>query len=334
MRVLVTGATGLIGGHLVDLIRERGDSVAALVRPGESADRLKCAGVEICWGDLGDRPSLQAAVKGKDWVINCAARTGGWGARSEYETANINGLQTLLEAALEAGVRRFVHLSSTTVLGLDRRLVLDETDPLRPLPNLYSWSKIAGERLLEQSIRERGAPVTVVRPGWTFGPRDKASFARFAAKIEQGKMVITGSGHNHVPLIYVRDVAEGILLASAAPQAAGRTYILTHHEPVTQIQFLEAIARELGVPAPHRRIPYRAAYLLGGIAEGLGRLTARQPLLTRYGVLVLGGESSFSSQRARDELGFTAKVSLAEGVHRSVAWFRDEYGPSHERRQP
>ena len=97
----------------------------------------------------------------------------------------------------------------------------NKTAPWRVEPNPYSRSKVAGERLLERMIREEGAPVTIVRPGWIYGPRDVASFARFAAMIERGQMVMLGSGRNHIPLIYVRLVADGILLASEKARAAG-----------------------------------------------------------------------------------------------------------------
>src|SRR5262249_30741695 len=157
-----------------------------------------------------DRGALAAAVCGVDLVLHCAARTGPWGPAAEYEAANVLGLRLLVDAAEEAGVRRLVHVSSVTVHGNDARGQADETTPLRVEPNPYSRSKVAGERLLEGLIRERRVPVTIVRPGWIYGPRDTASFSRFATMIEQGRMVVVGSGRNHVPLIYVRDVAHGI----------------------------------------------------------------------------------------------------------------------------
>ena len=131
---------------------------------------------------------------------------------------------------------------------------------------------MAGEKLLQRMIRDEGAPVTIVRPGWIYGPRDTASFARIAGMIDQGRMIVIGSGENHLPLIYVGDVAEGALLACEAEQAVGRTYLLVNDEPVTQRDFLNAIAAELGAPMPTRRIPYGLAMMLGGLSENLGHL--------------------------------------------------------------
>src|SRR5438067_2857145 len=198
MTVLVTGATGLLGSHLTDLLLERGQHVRVLVQRGNCVSQLAHPNVEICWGDMSDCASLAAAVRGVDCVLHCAARTGPWGRAADYETVNVLGLETLVESALAAGVRRFVHVSSITVHGNDVQGRADETAPLRVEPNPYSRSKVAGERLLARLIREQGAPVTIVRPGWIYGPRDVASFARFAAMIQRGKMVIIGSGCNHI----------------------------------------------------------------------------------------------------------------------------------------
>jgi 2-alkyl-3-oxoalkanoate reductase len=324
MPVLITGATGLLGSHLTDLLLERGEQVRVLVQRGDGVSRFAHPNVAICWGHLSDRAALAAAVRGVDHVLHCAARTGPWGRETDYEAVNVRGLQALVASALAAGVRRFVHVSSITVHGNDVRGAADETAPLRVAPNPYSRSKIAGERLLERMIRDEGAPVTIVRPGWIYGPRDGASFARFAAMIERGQMVMIGSGRNHIPLIYVRDVADGILLASEKARAAGRAYLLVNDEPVTQHDYLAALAAALGVPPPRRHIPYRLALLAGTAAETLGHLTQRTspPPVMRYGVQLLGAENRFDISRARHELGFCPRVHLAEGVRRSIAWYR------------
>jgi nucleoside-diphosphate-sugar epimerase len=324
VKVLVTGATGFVGSHLLDMLVERGDEVRILARPGVDVKWLAQTGVEVYRGDLSDRMSLETAVDGVGRVLHCAARTGPWGPQAEYEIANVQGLKTLVDVALAAGVQRIVHVSSVTVHGVDVHGTADEMTPLRGGSDPYSRSKVAGEQLLQQMIRDKGAPLTIVRPGLVYGPRDTGSFGRFATLIEQGKMVVIGPGNNHMPLIYVTDVAQGILLASAADHAIGREYILVNDEPVTQCNYLNAIASELGVPLPSRHIPYRLAFSVGVTAEMTGRLLhwKQPPPLTRFGVEVLGGENRFTINRARSELGFIPQVSLAEGVRKGIAWYR------------
>ena len=324
MTVLVTGAAGFLGSHVTDVLLARGERPRALVRPGDRASLLAESGITICRVDIGDRAAVAAAMDGVDRVLHCAARTGPWGPPQEYQQTNVRGLETLVRAAVAAGVKRIVHVSSITVHGNDVRGAVNEDAPLRAESNPYSRSKVAGERLLERMIRQEGAPVTIVRPGWIYGPRDTASFARFARMIEQGKMITIGSGTNHLPLIYARDAAQGILLASEAGAAEGRCYLLVNAEPVTQRDFIGAIAAGLGASAPTRRVPYQPAVMLGTVAEGLGRMTRRSqpPPVMRYGVRLLGGENRFSIDRARRELGFAPRVAMAEGVRRSVEWYR------------
>ena len=326
MKALVTGAAGLLGSHLVDLLVARDDQVRALVGPADQlGDRDEVVDVHV--GDIRDRAVLEAAVDDVDYVFHCAARTGPWGPEREYETTNVGAVETLVRVASAAGVRRIVHVSSITVHGNDVRGAADEDAPLRGEPNPYSRSKVAGERLLARLIAEDAAPVTIVRPGWVYGPRDVASFARFTTMIHDGRMVMVGPGTNHVPLIYVTDVAHGMILAAETANAAGRTYVLVNDESVTQREYLGAIAREMDVAPPTRRIPYRLGVALGAALEAAARGARRTqpPPLMRYGIQMLGGENRFTIARARRELGFSPQVDLAEGVRRSIEWYRSAY---------
>jgi nucleoside-diphosphate-sugar epimerase len=327
MTLLVTGAAGFLGSHVTDLLVARGERPRVLVHP-DSAGALAGADLDVHTADICDRSSLEAALSGVDRVLHCAARTGPWGPEAEYERTNVRALEALVRTALDAGVRRFVHVSSITVHGNDVRGEADESAPLRAEPNPYSRSKVAGERLLERMIRDEGAPVTIVRPGWIYGPRDSASFARMAGMIEKGRMIMLGSGRNHLPLIYARDAAQGILLAGEAEQAVGKSYLLVNDESVTQRDFVGAIAAELAAPVPRRRIPYELGVMLGALGETAGRLTRRRqpPPVMRYGIQLLGGENRFDISRARRELGFSPAVGVAEGVRRSVEWYRAAYG--------
>jgi nucleoside-diphosphate-sugar epimerase len=336
MTVLVTGATGLLGSHVTDLLVGAGERPRVLVRPGEALNGLADAHVDVARGDLQDRASLQAAVRGVDRVLHCAARTGPWGPDTEYRRTNVSGLRDLVDVALAAGVRRFVHVSSVTVHGVDVDGGADETAPLHAEPNPYCASKVAGERLLAGMIRSHAAPVTIVRPGWIYGPRDAASFGRFAAMIQRRQMMMIGSGGNHVPLIYVRDAALGVVLAGDSDQAVGNAYILVNDEPVTQRDYLNAIAAELGVPAPSRRIPYRLAIAMAAVAESAARVTRRRqpPPVTRFGVQLLGGENRYNIGRARRDLGFSPQVGVAEGVRRGVEWYRAAYRGAVALREP
>jgi nucleoside-diphosphate-sugar epimerase len=336
MTVLVTGATGFIGGHLVDFLLGRDEPVRILTRPGEDVGPLAQGNVEVCRGDLNDWRSLAPAVRGVHRVLHCAARTGPWGPESEYAEVNVGGTQALLEAALEAGAKGFLHVSSIAVHGTNVNGSADETAPLQRGSDPYSRTKVEAERRLQRMIHQAGAPVTIVRPGLVYGPGDAASFGRFAKLIQQGRMPIIGSGNNHVPLIQVGDVVRGIVLAAENAQAVGRAYLLVNDEPVTQREYFAAIAAELGVPAPHVHVPYHVALALGATSEAVGHLFGMQnpPPVMRFGVKQIGGENRFIGDRARNELGFSAVVRLHEGVRESVVWYRTNSSKGSEARVP
>jgi nucleoside-diphosphate-sugar epimerase len=325
MTDLVTGAAGFLGSHLTALLLARGRQPRALIHPVRDAGWEALPGVDVHRADIADGAAVASAMAGVDCVFHCAARTGPWGPPAEYRRVNVAGLESMVRAAMAAGVRRFVHVSSITVHGNDVHGAADEESPLRCEPNPYSQSKVAGELLLRRMIKDEAAPVTIVRPGWIYGPGDTASFGRFATMITNGQMIVVGAGQNHIPLAYVDDVAEGMLLAGQAWQAASRVYLLLNDEPVTQREFLAAIAAELGVAPPARRIPYRVGLIAGGVAETTWKLTGREqaPPVMRYGLRLLGGENRFSIGRARCELGFSPAIGYAEGVRRGIAWYRE-----------
>ncbi len=324
MTVLVTGAGGFLGGHVIDLLIARGERPRALLAPGEPAPAFPWAAVDVHRADIRRPAELRAALKGVERVLHCAAKTGPWGRYPEYLSTNVQAVESLVREAMRLGVSRIVHVSSVTVHGNDVGGDADEEAPLQEEGNPYSRTKLAAERLLRQMIDAEGAPVTIVRPGWIYGPRDAASFARLAHRVETGRMVLVGRGTNHLPLIYVRDAARGVLMAGEASGAEGRAYLLVGDEPVTQREYVDAIAAELGVPGPNKRVGYRLALILAGVLEATCRLRGRAqpPPVTRYGIQLLGGENRFSIDRARRELGFSPRVSMADGVARSVTWYR------------
>ena len=202
MKVLVTGAAGFIGSHLVDTLVERDIEVRALVRPdGDTSHLQTLRGVEIVHGDLTDATSLKRAVQGVQRIYNVAAKTGPWGLEKVYRAINVQGLADLIHAAMDAGVQRIVHTSSQSVYGHHTHGIVTEGYPCCADDNPYSRSKIAGEKLISQLVSEYRAPVVVVRPAWVYGPRDTASFGRFVNLIHSGNGFLIGTGKNIVPVV-------------------------------------------------------------------------------------------------------------------------------------
>lgn len=327
MSVLVTGAAGFLGRHLVELLVERGREVRAMIVPGEEAARLQqLPGVEIVHGDLTCSASLQQAVEGVRCIYHLAAQTGAWGVEKRYWQVNVRGLAELVRVALQAGVKRFIHTSSITVYGHRLRGIVTEEHPFHAEDNPYSRSKIAGEQFLARQIREQGAPIVIVRPGWIYGPGDRASFARLVSLIAAGKGFLVGAGQNILPLVYVRDVARGLIGAGEADDACvGQAYTLADDHRTSQAAYCNTIAAALGVAPVTRTIPFWPLYCAGRCAEvGWRALGPRvgAPPMTTYGITLLGGNQEFSIDKARRDLGYEPAYTISQGVAEGVNWYR------------
>src|SRR5690349_2803366 len=172
--IFITGATGLVGGHAVEEALRRGHRVRALVRATSDTRWLDEWGVEKVPGDLEDPEALRRGVAGADWVFNCAAKVGDWGTLEEFRRLNVEALRLLLDAATEARVERFVHVSSLGVYEGRGHFGTDETTaPAAQSLDAYTRSKVEAEALALRYHKERGLPVAIVRPGFIYGPRDR-----------------------------------------------------------------------------------------------------------------------------------------------------------------
>ncbi|HYX50280.1 MAG TPA: NAD-dependent epimerase/dehydratase family protein, partial [Ktedonobacteraceae bacterium] len=196
MKVLITGATGLLGGHLIKELQQRGEDIRALVLPVENADTLEKQGVEVVRGDITDANTLKPAVQDVELIFHLAGMMGVWRPISDYRLVNVNGSENLYKAAQQAGVRRYVHTSSHTVYGLGYGRFLTEKDALRPDPDPYSITKAEGDRLMRRLMLNSEVETVILRPGTFFGPGDRLHFGRMAQKMKDGKGVIIGRGDN------------------------------------------------------------------------------------------------------------------------------------------
>ncbi len=321
MKVLVTGATGLLGGTLLPELQRRGEEVRVLVLPSEDATRLEAQGIGVVRGDVTDTGSLPAAVRDVELVFHLAGMMGVDRPLEAYRAVNVTGSANLYRAACSAGVRRFVHISSHTVYGLGHGRPHTEEDRLQPDPDPYSITKAQGDHRIRQLMHESDVETVIVRPGTFFGPNDHLHFGRIAARLRAAKGVIIGSGQNALPFCYVTDVVQGLLLAGYHPAAAGNVYNITNDRPLTQQQLLNAVADSVGGRRPTRRLPYFALYNGAAWAERVARLTRTKPVVTRLGVLMFGSDTRHSLDKARRELGYEPRVELLEGIRLAAEWY-------------
>jgi nucleoside-diphosphate-sugar epimerase len=326
MKALVTGATGLIGSFLVEALRAEGFAVRALVRKTSDLSLITDPTVALAYGDLRDKASLAAAMEDVEVVFHTAARMSDWGPWQDYYEDNVLGTRNLLEVATAAKVRRFVHTSSTGVVGLGAFLDADETTPFDP-EGEYEVSKVEQEKLVWEFREERGLPVTVVRPCWTLGPRSRRHVPILMQSFDNPLFMLVGSGENRISTIDPRDAAVGHVLAAKSDAAEGETYILTNGSSTdTQAGLYRAAAEAMGRKAPRLHAPFWFAEAAGWAAEKWARAFRWDdaPMMTPIRIKFLSRNRHFSCEKARRELGYRPRIQMAEAIADGVAWQRGE----------
>jgi len=323
LRVLVTGATGFTGGHLARALKARGDDVYAMVRTAAPSTSLADAGIQIRRGDLANPASLSAAVTGIDLVYNVAALYRQAGLPDAiYHQVSGAAVGQLIEAAAKAGVRRVVHCSTVGVHGDVEHPPANEDAPLRP-GDVYQVAKVEGERVAREAAARTGVEVVIARPSGIYGPGDRRLLKLFRG-VARRRFVILGDGKIFYHLTYIDDLVEGFRLCGEVPGAAGRTYILAGADVPTLNELAALIARDAGVSPPSLHLPVWPFWLAGAACETVCAPFGIEPPLYRRRVDFFTKSRAFDISRARAELGYAPRVSLQDGIHRTMAWYRAE----------
>lgn len=322
-KVLVTGATGFVGSHLVDQLIERGKSVRCLVRQSSKLRYLKHPNIELVYGGLDESTDWEAALADVDTIYHVAGTTFARRAK-DYFTVNHQGTEAILAQALKRRneIKKFVHISSLAAVGPgpDGKPVNEDTVPSPITP--YGRSKLLGEEAVH-AVADL-LPVTIVRPPAVYGPRDYGIFEFFKA-VKGGMFPMIGRNDKRVSLVHVRDLADGIILAGESEVSAGRTYFISSEDDYSMRAVADLIAALMRRRLRSFAIPRSVAYGVALAAEAGAALMRRPPVINRDKVTDLSQTSwTCSIERARSELGYNPRMPLEEGLRETLEWYKAE----------
>lgn len=325
--VLVTGATGFLGSRLVKAMVSKRYNVRALVRKTSRIDSLEKLKVEICYGDVTDRASLEPAFGGVNIVIHAAADTKGNVVEGQRTT--VNGTNNIVALSRLHNVDRLIYISSCAVYGISEcspGQLVDEGVPVETHPEkrgLYSEAKIKAEALLLTSARKEGVPFVCLRPGTIFGEGGEIFTPMVGFSKANKFFFIIDNGKSVLPFVYVDSLVDAILLAVDKKESEGQIYNVVDPDGITKKEYIELFLRKLYPKAHFFFIPLSLVNSLVGMQEFLMKLLRRQPLLTRYRLLSSQQNIAYDSSKIQRELGWKPTIPLREAIDRVLTYERD-----------
>lgn len=311
MKILVTGATGHLGRHLLKALLAKRHSVRIIARSADEVDALLKGKIQTVQLDLANasEKDFEKALEGIDAVVHAAAiGVVDSPPKSLVKAINVEATRKLVYASVKKRIKRFVFISSSALFHNPTQIPINENQTPTP-GNAYGRSKFEAERI----IRESGLPYCILRPVVIYGPGFERAFAPLVKAVRKGKMKMIGSGENHFPAVHVSDVVNAILLGLTEKKAVGEAFNVSG-PALTQKQWLALIAKLLNVEPPEKRMPLWLALLLARMFEFQAALTGKKPFLTRDNVRRLSSDRVFSTKKIERLLKWKARVSPEAGL--------------------
>ncbi|MFU8861110.1 MAG: NAD-dependent epimerase/dehydratase family protein [Cyclonatronaceae bacterium] len=317
MKAFITGGTGFIGSHLADTLAGDGHEVRCLVRKNEKW--LQGLDYTRIRGDLHDLVALGQGMDGVDVIFHLAAVVSA-NKQSEFTYSNVEATENVLRLAMKARVPKVIILSSLAATGPSFNRPVTETDPLMPV-SMYGESKKEMELLVNKLAGDR-ISVTIIRPPAVYGPREEQIYTFFKTAA-RGLCTIIGDGHStRISLVHVRDVVHGMMLAAAYQNPGVNTYFISSEETYTWHQIRDATSEALGRKLYTVHVSPDMVKKIAGMIESAASFFGHYPVINREKANELVLEWTCSVDKARDELGYRQQVSLREGIHNTISWYR------------
>ncbi|MBR2993680.1 MAG: NAD-dependent epimerase/dehydratase family protein [Clostridiales bacterium] len=328
-KVLLTGATGFLGGYVIKELSEReGYEVIAVGRNEKRGRELEAyKGVRFVKADITDEAMLGSIFEEErpDYVIHTGALSSAWGKYDDFYQANVKSTVIIGGLCIKHNIKRMVYISSPSIYTAKRdRLDIkeDDFDPANKL-NFYIKTKLLSEKELH-ALEEKGLNLTILRPRGLIGPGDPSLMPRLMRANGKIGIPLIRKGKIIVDITCVQNVAYACYLAMTTADAKGMTFNITNGEPSEFSKLLELFCTEAGETAKFLNLPFGLMYVMASIMEGIYTIlpTKKEPLLTRYTVCTLSFSQSLDISKAKEILGYSPKISLAEGIREYGKWWQ------------
>lgn len=320
-KVLVTGAGGFIGSHLVDSLLKKGYKVSCLLKPGEDLLYLKDLDVVCINGDITDKKALHSAVKGVSYIYHLAGRMGGRDNPEYLYKVNSEGTNNLIQVCIESGIelKRFLFVSSVAIIGATGNSgVADETTPPNPTTD-YGKSKLKAENYLRDAGDK--IPYTIIRLPLVYGPRCLSGLHIVFKLVNSGVQILPRKCD--ITLGYVKDMVSGMILAAENPVAVGQTYFLGEDRAYCTHEIYQHIVKVMEKRTLKLRLPYKMLYIIAFLMEKYAQITKTSPLIRRNSLSAyLNSNWRFSVAKAGNELHFQPDYPFEKGLKMTAAWYR------------
>ncbi len=324
-KVLVTGASGFLGGHLARRLLDQGYQINLLVRPTALLDATLKSRCHIIYGDLSDQDALARAVRDCDWIFHCAANVKTWDGIDNYYRTNVLGVQHLLDAVAHntPTLKRFVHISTVDVYGYPDAPA-DESCPVRKTGFGYGDSKLEGEQRVLRMASAHNMPFTIIRPGNIIGPGSQF-IQEMGTALKKGAMLTIDRGRAHAGLIDVDNLVDLMLWAADSDTALNEIYNARDATAMNWHDYLDQLQCALNTSKPIRDLPFSTAMLLARSLEWVFKLgrSKCEPPLHRLLVCMFGKTCGHSADKIRQHSGLPSRIAIDKSIQRSAQWFSE-----------
>lgn len=317
--VAVTGATGFLGRHIVSQLENNNFRVLAFGRDESKGKKLESEKTKFIHVDITKKNDLEQNLKDVDTIIHSAAKSTAWGDYLSFYLPNVIGTRNVLEAAIKNGVKRFIHISSTSVyFDFKDKHNIKENDPYaKKFSNNYALTKQEAE--LEVLKYSDKIEIVILRPRGIIGEGDSAILPRIMKIANKGKFPLISAGRAIADITYVENVVDAILLAINSKKAAGEIFNISNDQPVTVHYLLERVFIAADINVKYIKISAFSIILLSRLLEGICKaFRLKEPPITSYTIGLLSYSQTLNINKAKDILGYKPKISIEDGIDRSV----------------